>query len=147
VCSLLLNTTDDSKDHVFLRTTLSRQAFIVLGLLDPKHEGNTFPTNFGIYLLFEMALTTQKTLVFSNRAVRISSDTTLPFYACLSIQILSIHLSAPCVCVCGVCGVWCVRACVCEHNCWHCVLDRPTNNAINLSVHSICNVANCRIIS
>jgi len=61
VCSLLLNTTDDLEDHVFLRTRLSRQAFIVLELLDLKHEGHTVPRNFGIYLLIEAASTTQKT--------------------------------------------------------------------------------------
>jgi hypothetical protein len=74
--------------------------FIVLGLLDPKHEGNRVPRNFSIYLLVETPLTTHKTLVFSNKAVRISSDTILPFYDSLQIQILSIHPLAPCVCVC-----------------------------------------------
>lgn len=67
--SLLLNITDDLKDRVLLRTKLFRHAFIVLELLCPKHEGGTVLRNVGIYLPAETALTTQKTLVFSNTTV------------------------------------------------------------------------------
>jgi hypothetical protein len=64
-----INTIDDLKGNVFLRNKLSRQAFIVLELLDPKHEGHAVATNFAIsYLLVEAALTTQETS-FQNRAV------------------------------------------------------------------------------